>query len=34
VLKTKGFSWLRHEVDYLLKAGYRVAEDGYTLIPQ
>jgi RHS repeat-associated protein len=34
VLKTQGFSWLRHEVDYLLKAGYRVAEDGYTLIPQ
>jgi RHS repeat-associated protein len=34
VLKTKGFSWLRHEVNYLLKAGYRVAEDGYTLIPR
>ena len=34
VLKTKGFSWLRHEVDYLLNAGYRVAQDGYTLIPR
>lgn len=34
VLKTKGFSWLRHEVEYLIKAGYKVAADGYTLVPQ
>jgi RHS repeat-associated protein len=34
VMRTKDHPWLRYEVEYLLNAGYQIADDGYTLTVQ